>query len=56
LLRIKPGTLATWASSGRNRLPFYKVGRSVKYLRSDIDNWLASRRQGGGTALEHGKR
>lgn len=34
-------TLAVWASTGRYDLPFIKVGRSVRYRKSDLDAWLA---------------
>ena len=43
-LGVKEGTLAVWASTRRYDLPFVKVGRLVRYLRSDLDLWLKSRR------------
>ncbi|EPR9734219.1 helix-turn-helix domain-containing protein [Enterobacter bugandensis] len=40
-------TLANWHSSGRVKIPFYKVGRKKTiYLKSDLDAYLASVRQG----------
>jgi len=39
-----PGTLASWASTGRYAIPFFKIGRHVRYLRADLDAWLATRR------------
>jgi excisionase family DNA binding protein len=36
-------TLAAWAVSGRQSLPFFKVGRKVYYKKSDLDRWLAER-------------
>lgn len=42
-LDMKPQTLAVWASTGRYGLKFYRVGRSVKYRRSDLDQFLESR-------------
>jgi excisionase family DNA binding protein len=46
-LGVKVNTLAVWATTGRYNLPCYKVGRLVKYRRSDLDAFIASRRVGG---------
>jgi excisionase family DNA binding protein len=43
LLGVKPQTLAVWATHGRYGLPVVKVGRSVRYRRSDIEAWLERR-------------
>lgn len=40
---IKPQTLAAWASIGRYNLPFVKIGKSVRYRKSDLDAFLAER-------------
>lgn len=42
-LGVQANTLAIWRSSGRNRLPFIKVGRSVKYRISDLAEFIANR-------------
>ncbi|AHK18662.1 helix-turn-helix domain-containing protein [Yersinia similis] len=43
---ISPRTLANWHSSGRVKIPFYKVGRKKTiYLKVDLDSYLASVRQ-----------
>ncbi|HBR4303511.1 TPA: DNA-binding protein [Klebsiella pneumoniae] len=40
-------TLANWHSTGRVKIPFYKVGRKKTiYFKSDLDAYLASVRQG----------
>ncbi|EAA6000266.1 helix-turn-helix domain-containing protein [Salmonella enterica subsp. enterica serovar Amsterdam] len=45
-LGVSPRTLANWHSSGRVKIPFYKVGRKKTiYLKSDLDAYLASVRQ-----------
>ncbi|EAA3603590.1 helix-turn-helix domain-containing protein [Salmonella enterica subsp. enterica] len=45
-LGVAPRTLANWHSSGRVRIPFYKIGRKkVIYMKSDLDSYLASVRQ-----------
>ncbi|EAA1178389.1 DNA-binding protein [Salmonella enterica subsp. enterica serovar Mikawasima] len=45
-LGVAPRTLANWHSSGRVRIPFYKIGRKkVIYMKSDLDFYLASVRQ-----------
>lgn len=50
-LDVAPGTLSVWRSTGRYALPFVKVGRRVKYRRSDLLAWLESRtRHSGATA------
>ena len=42
-LDMKPGTLEIWRSTKREGPPYIKVGRSVKYRRSDLDAWLDRR-------------
>lgn len=44
---VRPQTLAVWALTGRYSLPMHKIGRCVRYKRSDLDKWLESRRVGG---------
>ena len=43
LLGVQVQTLAIWASTGRYALPFVKVGRSVRYRRSDLERFLEAR-------------
>ncbi len=43
MLKVSPGTLAVWRSSGRYALPFVKVGRHVRYRVRDIEGWLETR-------------
>jgi len=45
-LGIKPQTLASWATTGRYAVPFFRVGKSVRYRVSDLEAWLAARRAG----------
>ena len=50
-LSISPGTLSVWRSTGRYAVPFVKVGRRVRYRRTDLEAWLESRtRANGATA------
>ena len=44
-LGVKVQTLSAWASSGRYKLPYLKVGRAVKYRTVDLQAWLDSREQ-----------
>jgi excisionase family DNA binding protein len=44
------GTLQVWVSTGRYGVPFYKVGRKVRFKKSELINWLATRKRGGGNA------
>lgn len=50
LLRVKPGTLSVWRSTGRYRLPFIKIGRLVRYRRSALIAWAENRTHDGATA------
>lgn len=51
VLDVTPGTLSVWRSTGRYALPFLKVGRKVRYRRSDLLAWLERRtRPTGATA------
>ena len=43
LLNTKPQTLAVWRCKKRHGLPFIRVGRSIRYRRSDIERWLQAR-------------
>jgi excisionase family DNA binding protein len=47
-LQLAPGTLSVWRSTGRYGIPFVKVGRRVRYRRSDLEAWLASRTRANG--------
>ncbi|HRO36807.1 helix-turn-helix domain-containing protein [Thauera sp.] len=51
ILDVSPGTLSVWRSTGRYNLPFLKIGRKVRYRRTDLDAWLVKRvRESGATA------
>ena len=50
-LGVSIRTLAAWRGSGRNTLPYVKVGRLVRYRAADIADWLqANVRSGKGVA------
>ncbi len=42
-LGVTRDTLAVWRTTRRYELPYIKVGRLVKYRKSDLDNWLNER-------------
>lgn len=46
-LGVSPDTLSVWRCVGRYNIPFIKVGRLVKYRKSDLDAWLEKRVRGG---------
>ncbi|MGH8579397.1 MAG: helix-turn-helix domain-containing protein [Gammaproteobacteria bacterium] len=48
-LDLKPGTLAVWRATKRYPIPYLKIGRNVRYRKSDLDRFLASRTFGGDT-------
>ena len=41
LLRIRPQTLACWATTGRYSIPFVKIGRRVMYRLADIERFIS---------------
>lgn len=48
---VSSGTLSVWRSTGRYGIPFIKIGRKVRYRKSDLLAWLESRtRASGATA------
>ena len=46
-LGIQENTLAVWATNKRYQLPFYKVGRLVKYKISDLEKFIQENQKGG---------
>ncbi len=40
-------TLAVWRCTGRYNISYLKVGRLVRYRKSDLDAWLEKRTHGG---------
>jgi excisionase family DNA binding protein len=49
ILGISKSALEAWRTTGRYKLPFIKVGRNVRYRRSDVLQWLESRTRLNGT-------
>jgi excisionase family DNA binding protein len=39
-LGVRAGTLASWACTGRQALPFIRVGNRIRYRRSDLEAFL----------------
>ena len=46
-LGVQENTLAVWATNKRYKLPFYKVGRLVKYKISDLEKFIQENQKGG---------
>lgn len=44
-LGVSEQTLAIWKCTGRYKLPYVKIGRLVKYRKSDLDAFIASNLQ-----------
>lgn len=44
---VEPTTLEVWRSTKRHNIRYSKVGRLVRYRRSDLLKWLSSRTIGG---------
>ena len=43
LLDVRPGTLEVWRNAKRYGLPYIRVGRNVRYRRSDLVKFLEQR-------------
>ncbi len=43
ILGTSTTTLSNWRTTGRYRLPFVKVGRLVRYRKSDIEQFISDR-------------
>jgi len=43
VIGVKASTLACWRCTGRNDLPFLKIGGRVLYRPDDLRDWLNSR-------------
>lgn len=43
LIGVRPGTLQVWRCTARYPLAYVKVGRCVRYRRSAVEQFLASR-------------
>ncbi|QTL40279.1 helix-turn-helix domain-containing protein [Xenorhabdus budapestensis] len=44
-LVVTAQTLANWAYTGKEKIPYHKIGRKVIYLKSDLDGYLVSTRR-----------
>ena len=42
-LGVTPATLAIWACNKRYKVPFVKIGRLVKYRKSDLEAFIDER-------------
>lgn len=40
---VSPGTLEVWRCTKRYHIPFIKVGRLVRYRKSELDSFLEQR-------------
>lgn len=49
-LGVTPRTLEVWRCTKRHAIPYIKVGRLVKYRKSDLDAWLVSHTVNGNAA------
>ncbi len=51
LICVSHGTLSVWRSTGRYGIPFIKIGRKVRYRKSDLLAWLESRTRASGATV-----
>lgn len=40
MLGVKSKTLATWRWTGKVKLPYVKVGDTVRYKLADLEKWI----------------
>jgi len=45
MLGVSVKTLASWRSTKRYPLPFVRVGRCIRYRRTDLEEFLEKRRE-----------
>ena len=43
LLGVKANTLAIWRNTDRYHIPYIKIGRAIRYKRSDLVKFLSER-------------
>lgn len=41
-LGISSSTLANWACTKKFKIPYFRIGRSVRYRKSDLDEFVQS--------------
>jgi excisionase family DNA binding protein len=42
ILGVKPQTLAVWRCAKRYKLPYVKLGRTVRYRLDDVESFIAA--------------
>lgn len=42
ILGVKPQTLAVWRCAKRYKLPYVKLGRSIRYRLDDVESFIAA--------------
>jgi len=47
---VSENTLSVWRCVGRYEIPFVKIGRLVRYKRTDLEVWISSRTHASSTA------
>jgi len=43
LLGVKENTLSIWRNTDRHHIPYIKIGRAIRYKRSDLVKFLSER-------------
>jgi hypothetical protein len=47
LLKTPAASLIKWRSTGEHGLPFFRIGRNVRYRTADLRAWIEAHVQGG---------
>ena len=54
MLSVKPSTVYKWVHEGR--IPYYKLGKSVRFREDDVWDWVDRHRHRGGSAIASKRR
>ena len=44
MIGVKPATLINWRCTKKQTVPYYKMGGRVFYKKTDIDEWVESKK------------
>ena len=50
LLKTPAASLIKWRSTGEHNIPFFRIGRNVRYRTADLRAWIEAHVQGGVSA------
>lgn len=45
-LGVNPNTLKTWVSTGREQIPYFRLGNRSMFFKSSVTEWMRSKEKG----------